>query len=340
MHEIKTTHLLDNSIRIKKLDKIIGEIRIAIAIFIIIVEYLAGNSNIFYITIYLLLLGYSTLWLLFQTRNPNQSLGRIGYFNFITDLALMAIMSYFSLKNTISYFDVLYIILALVYLIRFGKKVSIVFAAVVTIQILYICLYQHFIHSTLHFVLLGTIFIIIYFVGNILEVESNLRKKLKYISTHDELTGVHNYRYFQELLNVEVERSNRYQSSLSMIILDIDNFKNYNDSFGHDAGNEVLKVTASLLKDTTRDIDFIARYGGEEFIILMPETDKRGAITLAERVRRVIADYNFPNRKVTVSLGIASIPKDANTRKELFLLADQQLYKAKSDGKNCFKYLH
>ena len=331
-------NILDKDVldRNRQLDKIIGSFRIIIALFIIFVELYLGHSTPFALASYAALFVFSSMWLLFQTRTPSPQIGIWGYFHFVIDLILMGT---FTLLHTMSsYHDGLYIILVLIYLVRFGKKPAIVFSLLVSLILIFACFKNYFVHSLTHYVLLGTLLAIVYFVGNIMDLEKNLREKLRYLSTHDELTGVYNFRYFQEKLDNEQKRSERYQHPLSLVVFDIDNFKKYNDTFGHDAGNVVLASVASILKDHIRQGDILARFGGEEFALLMPETDKTGAVTATERIRQAIASHDFPNRKITVSAGVALYPEEARDTQELFQRADQYLYQAKACGRNCTKF--
>jgi diguanylate cyclase (GGDEF)-like protein len=156
----------------------------------------------------------------------------------------------------------------------------------------------------------------------------------------DDLTGLCNYRYFREYLGREIHRCIRYNNPISLVMIDIDNFKNYNDRNGHEAGNAVLTTIAGLLRDSLRSVDVPARYGGEEFALILPATVKTDAQQVAERVRRKIEDHHFPfeefqpDGKLTTSLGVATYPADAREADELVRRADSALYFAKSNGKN------
>ena len=150
------------------------------------------------------------------------------------------------------------------------------------------------------------------------------------LAVRDGLTGLFNRRYFNELINIEINRLKRVPSSLSLLMLDIDNFKNYNDTQGHPAGDELLKGAAKVFKNSVRAVDIICRYGGEEFIIMLPQTDKSSAKIIAERLRVQIGLY-LPT---TVSIGIATLPEDAQAVDVLIQKADDALYQAKKTGKN------
>ncbi len=161
---------------------------------------------------------------------------------------------------------------------------------------------------------------------------------LAQLSITDGLTKLHNHRYFQDHLSREVKRVSRTKAPLSLILLDIDDFKLLNDTHGHAAGDEVLISLASIMNDSARESDLIARYGGEEFVILMPNTDLAGAVHLAEKIRmtvestRLIIGDNMKPVDITISLGVALYK---GNRREFFAEADRALYRAKGAGKNC-----
>jgi diguanylate cyclase (GGDEF)-like protein len=161
---------------------------------------------------------------------------------------------------------------------------------------------------------------------------------LAQLSITDGLTKLHNHRYFQDHLTREIKRVSRTGAPLAMILLDIDDFKQLNDTHGHAAGDEVLVSLAAIMNDSARESDLIARYGGEEFVILLPNTDLAGAVHLAEKVRmavestRLIIGSSFRPTNVTVSVGVALY---RGNRREFFAEADKALYAAKAAGKNC-----
>ncbi len=150
----------------------------------------------------------------------------------------------------------------------------------------------------------------------------------------DGLTGLYNYRYLLEHLPREIDRNNRHEMSLALIMVDIDDFKHYNDSFGHQAGNLALMEIGEILEDATRSTDIVVRYGGEEFVAVLPASGKEDAHLVAERIRRGVARHRFRESGLTVSLGIAAYPGDATDHEDLISSADSAMYMAKSRGKN------
>ncbi len=164
-------------------------------------------------------------------------------------------------------------------------------------------------------------------------------------SNIDSLTGLWNHGYFHHLLYSELGKAKINQTALSLIMLDMDNFKIYNDNLGHQAGDEILKQLAGLLSDHSRKMDWVARYGGEEFAAILPQTSKKEAMIIGERLRQIIEQHSFsqeeilPNKKLTASLGIATFPEDAKTGAGLISIADRRLYIAKKKGKNIICYM-
>ncbi len=161
-----------------------------------------------------------------------------------------------------------------------------------------------------------------------------VNRELCDLATTDGLTGLKNHRAFQERLAAECETARRHHLPLSLLLLDVDHFKQYNDTFGHPAGDAVLKQVARLLKQTTRDCDFAARYGGEEFVVILPQTSQANAVKAAERCRVSIEAAAWDCRTVTASFGVATLSLDNPDSDSLIAAADQALYAAKYNGRN------
>lgn len=160
------------------------------------------------------------------------------------------------------------------------------------------------------------------------------RQELERLSVTDGLTGLYNRRRLMETLESETRRARRNRHALALLIADIDYFKQYNDRFGHLAGDEVLRRVAAILRETTRDVDCVARFGGEEFVVLMPETDADAAVRAGERLRASLADEVFRGGKVTLSIGVAQFPDHADLPEALLACADEALYEAKHGGRD------
>lgn len=168
-------------------------------------------------------------------------------------------------------------------------------------------------------------------------INATLRTKndeLERLSITDGLTGLANHRFLMQRLGEEATRSDRTERTFSALMADVDHFKQYNDEFGHPAGDEVLKQVAAVLRDCTRTVDCVGRYGGEEFAIIMPETNIDGALTVAERIRARVASAVFPNRRITLSIGVAQYDKENGPPQATLAIADEGLYEAKRGGRN------
>ena len=159
---------------------------------------------------------------------------------------------------------------------------------------------------------------------------------LRAASRTNDLTELQNRRGFDEHCEIEADRTRRTQSPVSLLILDVDSFKQINDRHGHDAGDDALCGIAQALRATLRTIDVPARFGGDEFAVILPETDAQGALVVAERIREAVeatfADWKTP---VTTSIGVATMPEHAATSADLMRAADRALYAAKASGRNC-----
>jgi diguanylate cyclase (GGDEF)-like protein len=172
---------------------------------------------------------------------------------------------------------------------------------------------------------------------------SQLHDQVVELSLTDAITGLKNRRYFDLFLKNEVDRSQRFTRGLSVIILDIDHFKQYNDTFGHPAGDEALKYVSQCLIDNRRKADVVARIGGEEFAVILPETDITGALDVANRIRVSVARKTGLKRRITISLGVSGLRDNKSTSETLLEQADKALYEAKRTGRNrvwSFEDLH
>ncbi|MDH3972904.1 MAG: sensor domain-containing diguanylate cyclase [Deltaproteobacteria bacterium] len=165
-------------------------------------------------------------------------------------------------------------------------------------------------------------------------------RNIRELSMRDDLTGLYNRRYFFDTFEKEMERARRFNRNISVIILDIDHFKNFNDKNGHLLGDDALRTVAATLEENVRKADTLARYGGEEFIVLISEQDKTHTVKIAEKLRvaieeiEVSGEKNQPRGKLTVTLGVSSYPDDTQYATELIDCADKALYSGKTKGRN------
>jgi len=168
----------------------------------------------------------------------------------------------------------------------------------------------------------------------------DLNKKFREMAIRDGLTGLFNHRHAQDRLNEEYERSRRFQRRFSILFMDVDHFKFFNDNNGHQAGDVVLKTISEIMISAIRESDLVARWGGEEFIIIAAETDAKQACELAERIRIAVANHAFAHAKqqplgmVSLSIGVATITDKTEDPQSLVKLADDAVYHAKDHGRN------
>lgn len=165
------------------------------------------------------------------------------------------------------------------------------------------------------------------------------KSRLEELAVRDELTGLYNFRYLHTRLHEEFKRAERYREPLAAAMIDVDSFKSFNDDYGHDVGDSVIRQVSERIKDALREIDVVARYGGDEFLLILPSTHFSGALTVADRTWRSVSETPFQvgdrSLSVTISIGVALYPsRDVTSKDSLLKAADAALYQAKNDGRN------
>lgn len=178
------------------------------------------------------------------------------------------------------------------------------------------------------------------YIKKALEKRAAEREYFEQISRVDGLTGLYNHRFFHNLLTAEIARCDRYKYNFSLLIIDIDDFKKFNDNYGHQTGDTILKELALTFKSLVRKTDPVVRYGGEEFAIILSQTAKEHGRLFADRVVSGVATTKIKgipqNDALTISAGLAGYPEDARKQEALIKKADEALYKAKRTGKNTY----
>lgn len=242
-------------------------------------------------------------------------------------------------------FKFLFLFIIITSTIQAGKRHGIVVACLSSISILAIDLIfsngspvnEHFQNDL---IMAGVFILTAWPLGFYVEIANDHIQELRSLANEDGLTGVYNHRYFHDILRVKIVSCEKENTPVSLIFIDIDYFKHYNDLYGHQKGDEVLRKIGALLKSSIRNGDIVARYGGEEFSIILPSTSEADAVLMAEDIREKIektyfeGEENQPNGKLTISLGISVYPEKAKNDVELIKSADDALYRAKFFRKN------
>lgn len=343
----------------KQLNDIVAVVKISTLLFtgMIIIQYFFSGgilkNDILYSQYGMLLVGFITCLLLFiyviwkfytpsKFKNKHSLLFQI--IENITFVIIFSVVIIISGANTSGY-KILFLFIIITTTIQSGLKQGMIFALISSLIILVVdIVYMPNVEINRYFendlILVGVFFLTAWPLGFYVKIEGEHIERLKDLANEDGLTGVYNHRYFFDALEKELENSKENKQKLSVIFIDIDYFKNYNDLYGHQEGDKVLKKVGSILKDNIRVGDTVARYGGEEFAIILPNTDEAIASDVAEDIRkRIEREYfygqqNQPNGNLTVSIGISIYPDKAKDEFELIKSADDALYKAKFFNKN------
>lgn len=340
--------------RLKQINEIVAVMRIIAAgliliSIIVILPYESFESNL-QITSWAMVMcavlgALYKAWGYFQKHTDTSTrivwLDKAGLF---ATMIVITVVIYLSGAHQSNY-KILLLIPVIINSIRFGTAAGIVAALLATSSIIFNDLIKNLglernMYLEGDLILVGAIFIIAWLLGNFVETEAKFRHKLALLANQDELTGLYNHRYFQERLDVEIKLASEKNNPLSLIFFDIDFFKFYNDSYGHQAGDNLLKQISNLVLQIVGDKGVAARYGGDEFGIILPNTNAKQALEIAEAIRKSIEERTFmgeesqPQGKITISAGIASVPENAFDRDDLLRKADEALYKAKFLNKN------
>lgn len=347
------------NIRQKKIFEIISIVKLASLLFcgIITFKYCFTEQNTFIhtnqqyfstlsigLTIFILTLIYAT-WSLSSKKTLKLKYTNTVIFveNFIF-IIIFSILILFSGAHASQYkFLFLFIIIAST--IQMGIKHGITIACISSLILLgmdLVCMPNAKVNQYFEndLILAGVFILTAWPLGYYVKIENDYRKKLGELINIDELTGVYNHRFFHEALKENIVSCKKNQYPISLILLDIDFFKHYNDLYGHQNGDEVLRKIGFILKNNVRIKDIPARYGGEEFTVILPNTSEKEAIFIAEQIRLEVERWKFegeenqPKGKITVSVGVSTFPDKAKNDVELIKSADDALYRAKFFNKN------
>ncbi|MFZ7103527.1 MAG: diguanylate cyclase [Peptococcaceae bacterium] len=255
-------------------------------------------------------------------------------------IVYIIISSYLLVHEEDNIFKIVLLMPVLITALKYEKRVSIISSLFCAISIFFISFLKGAASFDADIMLTGVFILVSWLLGNMMETERGIRAELERLATHDSLTDILNHRSFQALLDEELIKARENNSKLSLLLLDIDFFKVYNDSLGHQKGDQVLVMVARILQHITKDPGYCARYGGEEFVVILPKMGIKPTKILAERIRVQIEETIFPGMEVlpkgriTVSIGIAEFPTMADGKEKLIQKADEALYKAKFVSKN------
>lgn len=343
----------------KQLNDIVSIVKVSSLFFvgIILLQYITGNgeSISYSLSSYYLIIGIILplfllifvyfLWTFSDENKLKKMFGsKISYIESIGFIIIFTLAIVFCGGNQ-SKFKVLYLFIIITTTIQHGMKSGLIISAISSIIILIVDLIimpgvvvnTYFQDDLL---LVGMFFLTTWPLGHYVRTEKEHIKLLEDQVNIDGLTGVYNHRYFHETLGEMIKLGEMEKKSVSMIFVDIDFFKHYNDLYGHQKGDRILKSIAQILKDKVREEDFVARYGGEEFAIILFDTEEKVALKIAEKLRCIIensyfeGEENQPNGKLTASFGISVYPNKAKNDMELIKSADDALYRAKFFNKN------
>lgn len=298
-------------------------------------------------TIISIMMNYYLSWSLNYTKDRvYDKFTKKDYFESIV-LMVIFILSILITDMLYSDYKILSILAVLIGAIQFGQRYSIGLAICYSTIIIGIDLISNatmgkgsIFYFEKDLVLTAILFIIAGVVGMYVDIEKKYFKELKTVANMDELTEIYNHRYFQDSLTSLINKANIENQEVSLLFMDIDYFKYYNDTHGHQAGDVLLMEVASLLNQSTRHGDIVARYGGEEFAVILPNTNPSQAIKIGERIRNSIEKTYFkgqetqPNKNLTMSIGVSTYPTIANSKFDLIKTADYALYKAKAFNRN------
>ncbi|EJP6472629.1 diguanylate cyclase [Clostridium botulinum] len=307
-----------------------------------IYSYYSLMSVTFVVCLFLLIYG---IWIFPKTNKINDKYIKYVYLMENLIFAFIIFILIYISGCYASEYKFLFLFMIIITTIQSGMKYGIVTACLASLIILImdiICVPNLIVNEYFEqdLILSGVFILTAWPLGFYVKVESEHIKKLESLVNKDGLTNVYNHRFFHDALSKEIIECKEKNQALSMIFIDIDYFKHYNDLYGHQKGDKVLRVIGEILKNNTRKEDIVARYGGEEFAILLPNTEEKEAMNTAEKIRKKIeytyfeGEENQPNGNLTVSMGISVYPYKAKSDVELIKSADDALYRAKFFNKN------
>ena len=288
------------------------------------------------VVIMALLLGFVPL--LQQINVKHSTANQMLHFAVISIYLFIA--GYLLTKESGNIFKVIMLMPVVITALEYGIKESIAAGFLSTVTLFTVAYYENFTDIDGDILLSAVILLLAWLIGNMVETEKAIRSELEKLATHDSLTNIYNHRSFHYLLEQELMKAKQTNTRVSLLLIDIDYFKFYNDTYGHQKGDEVLKKIAGVLLEVIKERGYCARYGGAKFAVILPDGGAKTAKILGETIRERIETTRFPGEevlpkgKLTVSVGIAEFPGNADSKERLIQNADEALYKAKFISKN------
>lgn len=243
-------------------------------------------------------------------------------------------------KESEPLFRIVFLMPVITMSLKYGVPMAIIAAVLASLPLFIIGYFYDFISIDTDIMFSAVLLLLAWLLGSMTETEHKIRTELEHMATYDGLTNIYNHRSFQNLLDEELVQAQKEKYNVSLILLDIDYFKLYNDAYGHQEGDKILKELSLLLTKITEYIGYCARYGGEEFALILPKCDINKGKEIGEKVRSMVEEHNFPGisifpgNRLTVSVGVAEYPLNANDKEKLIKKADEALYRAKFVSKN------
>lgn len=328
----------------KKVDQYVFTTRLLFFLLggILLVRVYKPNGNLFvsvYHNVILLLIPVILVVVITAMMNKRRFKNQ-GRFEFFINLLYLVVVVFLLTFESESFFNFLLLMPVMVSSLRYGIKQGYLWASLSTAGIVIIAFFDKTGRIDVEILVTGIIWLVAWLLGKMTETEMEVREELQKLAAIDGLTGVFNHRSFHRILDEFLLKAKLAQSSLTLVMIDVDFFKYYNDSYGHQKGDEVLRKLAELIEKGVGNRGVCARYGGDEFAVLLPDCDGKSGVQVGETIRKLVEETKFegmnilPGGHFTLSIGVASYPAHAISKEQLLQKSDEALYKAKDTNAN------
>lgn len=328
----------------KKVDQYVFTTRLLFFLLggILLVRVYKPNGNLF-VSVYhnvILLLIPAILVVVITAMMNKRRFKNQGRFEFFINLLYLVVVVFLLTFESESFFKFLLLMPVMVSSLRYGIKQGYLWASLSTAGIVIIAFFDKTGRIDVEILVTGIIWLVAWLLGKMTETEMEVREELQKLAAIDGLTGVFNHRSFHRIFDEFLLKAKLAQSSLTLVMIDVDFFKYYNDSYGHQKGDEVLRKLAELIEKGVGNRGVCARYGGDEFAVLLPDCDGKSGVQVGETIRKLVEETKFegmnilPGGHFTLSIGVASYPAHATSKEQLLQKSDEALYKAKDTNAN------